>query len=276
MISIKSRQHKLQIFNKINQTTSSFIYKAKDQNTDKDLVIKIERVQGSRDLLNEVKIAKFLEDCPGIIKIIDYGFYENKRFLVYPFLSHSLLKKNFSREELHKCAKQLINTMEYIHSKGIVHCDISARNVLYSSLNKKYYLNDFGQSRHYDYTLEDAKTTELVGSPTYCSHHIHKYYEYMPRDDLISLGYLLFYCSTGSLPWCGLKTCREIKEKKIEFIDEYWDANIPQEVKIFLNYSFHLGMNEIPDYSILSKLFNEGEINERRMSNNNNILAIPI
>ena len=185
MISIKSRQHKLQIFNKINQTTSSLIYKAKDQDTDKDLVIKIERVQGSRDLLNEVKIAKFLEDCPGIIKIIDYGFYENKRFLVYPFHSHSLLKKKFSREELHKCAKQLINTMEYIHSKGIVHCDISARNVLYSSLNKKYYLNDFGQSRHYDYTLEDAKTTELVGSPTYCSHYIHKYYEYMPRDVFI-------------------------------------------------------------------------------------------
>ena len=275
MISIKSKQHKIQIFNKINQTASSLIYKAKDEESDKDLVIKIERTQGSRNLLNEVKIAKFLEDCPGIIKLIDYGFYENKRFLVYPFFSHSLFKTVLSRENLHKCAKQIINTLELIHKKGIVHCDISSRNVFYSPKNKQYYLNDFGQSRHFDYSIEDVKTSELVGSPTYCSHHIHKYYEYMPRDDLISLGYLLYYCSTGSLPWTGLRTCREIKEKKIEFIDEYWDADIPQEVKIFLNYSFHLGMNEKPDYGILAKLFNEGERNERRMSHGANIIAIP-
>ena len=98
----------------------------------------------------------------------------------------------------------------------------------------------------------------------------------MPRDDLISLGYLLFYCATGSLPWSGMKTCREIKERKIEFIDEYWNANIPQEVKIFLNYSFHLGMNEKPDYSILVKLFDQGERNERRMSRDHNIISIPI
>jgi serine/threonine protein kinase len=276
MLSIKSKKHTIRIYHKIIQTTSSVVYKAQDEISNKDLAVKVERNQGSKTLLNEIKIANFLEDCPGIVKLIDYGFYENKRFLVYPFLSRSLYNTVLSRKDLHKCAKQMIKTLELIHAKGIVHCDISSRNVLYSSTRKDYYLNDFGQSRHYDYTLEDAKTTELVGSPTYCSHHIHKYYEYMPRDDLISLGYLLYYCATGSLPWCGLKTCREIKEKKIEFMDEYWNSSIPQEVKIFLNYSFHLGMNEKPDYSILVKLFGEGERNEIRMNRDDNIIAIPI
>lgn len=276
MLSIKSKNHTIQIFQKINQTTSSVVYKAKDETSNKDLAVKVERNQGSKTLLNEIKIAKFLEDCPGIVKLIDYGFYENKRFLVYPFLSHSLYKTVLSREDLHKCAKQIIKTLELIHAKGIVHCDISSRNVLYSSIRQQYYLNDFGQSRHFNYTIEDVKTSELVGSPTYCSHHIHKHYEYMPRDDLISLGYLLYYCATGSLPWCGLKTCREIKEKKIEFMDEYWDSPIPQEVKIFLNYSFHLGMNEKPDYTVLVKLFGEGERKERRTSRDHNIIAIPI
>jgi len=276
MLRIKSKEHRIKIFNRINYTSSAIVYKAIDEDTDYDLAIKIEKNQNTKSLLNEIKIAKFLGNNSGIVKLIDYGFYENRRFLVFPYYTNSLYKTLLKKKQLFNCAKQIISTLEYIHSKGIVHCDISSKNILCSQNMNNFHLTDFGQSSHFNYTFEDVKSEELVGSPTYCSHHIHKYYEYMPRDDLISLGYLLFYCTTGTLPWCGMKTFREIKEKKLDFMDSHWNTQIPKELKIYFNYAFHLGMNEKPDYQILIKLFSNEERRERRVNKNNNVLTIPI
>lgn len=54
-------------------------------------------------------------------------------------------KYAFSREEIFKVGKQLIEILKYLHSKGIVHRDIRVPNTLYDG--QKVSLVDFGLSR---------------------------------------------------------------------------------------------------------------------------------
>lgn len=241
---------------KLCETSFSVIYKSISKKSSQENTIKLERTPNSSEyLLNETKIRKLLEGHNGILPIIDYGIYKSRRFIIYPYISSTLFRKKLSNSRLFSCAFQLIETLNYIHSQGILHCDISATNILHDPKKNKYYLSDFGQSKHYSFILNDTTTSARYGCPLFCSENVHNGYEYTFRDDMISLGYLLFYCIEGKLPWCGLNTQREIVDQKEKFRKKYWNLDIPKELKIYLNYCFHLKINERPEYNLLKKLF---------------------
>tara|TARA_B110000858_G_scaffold198523_1_gene266189 strand:- start:12283 stop:13074 length:792 start_codon:yes stop_codon:yes gene_type:complete len=241
---------------KIYETTFSVIYKSISKKNSQENTIKLEKTPKSSDyLLNETKIRKLLECHEGILPIIDYGIYKSRRFIIYPFINGTLFRKKLNTAALFSCAFQLIETLSYIHSQGILHCDISATNILHDTTENKFYLSDFGQSKHYSFILNDTTTSPRYGCPLFCSENVHNGHEYTFRDDMISLGYLLFYCIEGKLPWCGLNKKREIIEQKEKFRKKFWNLNIPKELKIYLNYSFHLEINSRPEHNPLKKLF---------------------
>lgn len=71
----------------------------------------------------------------------------------------------------------------------------------------KIYLIDLGlatqykrekkrQRRHYD---------GLIGTAKFCSIASHRGLNQLPKDDLESLGYILLYFVTGTVPWEGQK-----------------------------------------------------------------------
>ena len=83
-------------------------------------------------------------------------------------------------------------------------------------------------------------------------------YDYAPRDDFISLSYVLIYSIKNILPWSGKKNMTQIYLKKKTFRENIWEYDfIPNEIKIFSNYCFHLKINERPNYEILKKLFTD-------------------
>ena len=245
---------------KICETSFSVIYKSISKKNRRERTIKIERTPNSSEyLLNETKIRKLLEGHNGILSIIDYGIYKSRRFIIYPYVSNTLFKRKLNNSTLFLCAFQLIETLNFIHSQGILHCDISATNILHDINENNFYLSDFGQSKHYSFILNNVSTSPRCGCPLFCSENVHNGYEYTFRDDMISLGYLLFYCIEGKLPWCGLNKEREIVHQKEKFRKKYWTFNIPKELKIYFNYCFHLDINARPQYDLLKKLFQPKE-----------------
>ena len=249
-----------EIISKICETSHSLIYKAEDiHSKNLHVIIKMEKNTSNNYLMNETKIRKYLEDTDSIPTLKHYGIFQTRRFIIYPFIDKCLQKFWMNEKMLFNCGHQLLSILENIHKKGVVHCDISATNILYKKCGNRFYLNDFGQSQHYSFALQERREEKLKGCPMFCSLNVHKSLDYSPRDDLVSLGFVLVYCFRKGLRWCGLNNCNQIYEKKMEFKENFWKEVIPNDLKIYFNYCFHLGINEKPDYEMLKKLFSQSQ-----------------
>ena len=247
---------KYNIQQKICETKCSLIYKIAGNK-----IIKIEK-EGFNYLKNEIKIRKSLEENTyGILPIIDFGISNAERFVIYDYIEHTIYKRSLSKDELYKLAYTIITIMEYIHKRGIIHCDISAKNILYDSYKKKFYLNDFGHSKHITFYINEKGNKPMVGCPLFCSEYIHLGYEYAPRDDFISFAYVLIYSINNTLPWSGKNNLTNIYESKKNLRTHILSYSfIPNEIKIFCNYCFHLKPNQKINYAILKKVFKSGNI----------------
>ena len=123
---------------------------------------------------------------------------------------------------------QLIMRFRSIHDKGVVHCDIKPHNILMGIGNKSdtAYLIDYGLANFIidlnGMHIEFNKDSNLIGTVRFASPNSHQGYELSRRDDLIALGYLIYYIYNGSLPWQKdvnpqSEKCRIVAKKKYDF-----------------------------------------------------------
>ena len=93
---------------------------------------------------------------------------------------------------------QLINGIEYIHSKGIAHRDLKPENLLISK-NKILKIIDFGLSNFYD---GQKRLQTPCGSPCYASPEMVKGKKYDGFNiDIWAIGVILFAMLCGYLPF---------------------------------------------------------------------------
>ena len=118
---------------------------------------------------------------------------------------------------------QMIDRIEYVHSRKIIHRDIKPDNFVIGRNDKSHivYVLDFGLSKKY-YSVSHKchipfiKGKKLTGTARYASINALSGFEQSRRDDLESIGYILMYFIRGSLPWQGLKiNKKEDRYKKI-------------------------------------------------------------
>ena len=177
--------------------------------TQKKVAIKIldkNKIESRDDLERIIREMQILTEMhnPFVIKV--YKIYEDKNnFLIImeyceggELFNYIVKKKRLSEEEASYFFFQLINGIEYIHSKGIAHRDLKPENLLLSK-NKILKIIDFGLSNFYDGT---KRLQTPCGSPCYASPEMVKGKRYDGFNiDIWAIGVILFAMLCGYLPF---------------------------------------------------------------------------
>ena len=238
------------------------------------IAIKVEEQVQRSHLTMEFQILKELQG-EGIPKVYRLHNGHKHNYLLMQLLGKSLDKlfsdknRKFSIKTVSQIGYQMVQRIEYVHSKGYIHRDIKPGNFLIGKNldSKKIYIIDFGLSKKYiDKNNNHILYKEgkgLTGTARYVSLNTHYGIEQSRRDDMEGIAYNLIYFAKGKLPWQGVKTKnKKEKHKKImEFKEEYFPEKLcdglPEEFPTLLKYARKLDFDEKPDYKNIKIMFKQ-------------------
>ena len=176
-------------------------------------------------------------------------------------------QKKYSIKTVCMIGIQMIDRLEFIHNKNIIHRDIKPDNFVLGMDNKSHiiYALDFGLSKKFrsSRTHQHIKfnvNKKLTGTARYASINALKGCEQSRRDDLEAVGYVLMYFLRGSLPWQGLHVhkgedrYKKILAKKKSTSAEELCKGFPDEFAEYINYTRNMEFETDPDYKHLRGL----------------------
>ena len=167
------------------------------QNT--PVVVKIYRRKEAvkQEVLN--KLAKL--KSPGIVEIIDHGFYNGFACIVMPYyMNGSLAGKTLSYGVIKDIViPEVTAGLKYLHENGIIHKDIKPANLIISNDGKHVHIIDFGISSAKDDGVS-VLITKTGMSPEYCAPETFNNV-WVEESDFYSLGITLFELFKGHTPF---------------------------------------------------------------------------
>ena len=245
--------------------------------TDKKLfAMKTEKINTPQKMLESEAFYLYnLQGGLGFPKLITFGHTKKFNILIETLLDKSLYKLFVQNKT--KCniidvcliGIQILDRLEFIHSKDLIYRDIKPENFLIGIDDPNViYIVDFGLCKKYRSSKTGRhilpKTTgKFNGTLIYASPNVVKGKESSRRDDLISLGYMLIYLFKRKLPWeASFKDLDKSKYFELIYLKETDGCNelfknIPKEFTEYIKYTKNLKFEENPDYSYLRSLFNK-------------------
>ena len=277
------------------------VYKGLNINDKSYVAIKLERRNGKSDLLKIESNFLHLLKGYGIPELKGFGYSGNYNVLVQELLGDNLMQIKeredfrYSLKDISMIAIQLMDRIEFVHSRYIIHRDIKPENFTIGYKNNSLiYIIDFGISRKYRSShtgkhLQYSLTGKMFGTVRYASYNASRGLEQSRRDDLESIGYMLIYLFTNFLPWQGVNLRDHNRHKKymeMLVIKKYLPPErlcrgLPIEFVEYIKYCKNLGFEEDPDYEKLRNLFRSillkmNEINDMKFSFNMPSENLPI
>ena len=250
------------------------IYSGTNKTTGEEVAIKLEPAQTDQpQLIYEYKIYNLLQGGYGFPKVYEYSTEIKYNVLIMDLLGSSIesifnkFQKKFSLITCIMIMDQIVQRIEFLHSKNLLHRDIKPDNFLIGRGNKKnvIYAIDFGLSKkfrdsrtHLHIPYRDGK--DLTGTARYASINTHLGVEQSRRDDIEALGYMMIYLMKGHLPWQGMvnsnpkKKYDRIKKLKIEIKLPDLCAGLPKECIKFIQYARDMKFEDKPNYKYLRHL----------------------
>ena len=207
-----------------------------------------------------------------IPKLIKYGFEYEYNFIITSahrisleqlFISHS---RSFSIKKACEIILKTLISLELLHNNNIIHRDINPKVLSLESDGKiKFihlgYWKCFRNFRKNNKHIEFNTYKKMIGKNIiFGSVNNLIGFELSRRDDLQSLSYMLIYLIKGELPWdnINIKNSQEkikvILDMKKNIKNEKLTLGLPNEIKLFIDYTSKLKFEEEPNYNYLKKL----------------------
>ena len=250
------------------------IYLVKNEKDNKYYTMKAEKNDSNIKILEQEGYNLFLLKGLGIPQLVSYGKIKNYDILIQELLGKSLnelfIENNFqfSMNDICLISIQLIDRVEWVHSKTLIHRDIKPENFLLGSNNPNIiYLTGFGLCTKYcssksgKHIMPGFRGT-FSGTIKYSSANAQRGNQLSRRDDLESLGYTILYFMKGGLPWMNLNQNINEKEAYIKTYSmkkfmpvERLCKGAPSEMQDYFRYIRQLKFKEEPNYDYLRNLF---------------------
>ncbi|XP_008585829.1 PREDICTED: tau-tubulin kinase 2 [Galeopterus variegatus] len=177
-------------------------------------------------------------------------------------LRRSQSRGTFSISTTLRLGRQILESIEGIHSVGFLHRDIKPSNFAmgrFPSTCRKCYMLDFGLARQFTNSCGDVRPPRAVagfrGTVRYASVNAHRNREMGRHDDLWSLFYMLVEFVVGQLPWRKIKDKEQVGSIKERYDHRLMLKHLPAEFSIFLDHISSLDYFTKPDYQLLTSVF---------------------
>ena len=130
------------------------------------------------------------------------------------------LQGKTTRQARRRVARELIDAVRYIHSKGVVHRDLKPENILVTRNGENIKLIDFGLAD----TDGHAVLKQPAGTPRYMSPEQKVKAEADARNDIYSLGIIMEQMDLGRSFLYIINRCKSPKDHRYQNIGELQDA----------------------------------------------------
>jgi serine/threonine protein kinase len=198
---------KYRIDRRIGQGGFGEVFLGTDLNLKREVAIKVLTDVGyqeafKRRFLRESEaMAKLMH--PNIVTVFDFGEFEGRPYLVLELVTGLALiemaqKASLSVGQVIRLAIQACRAMAYAHDQGIIHRDLSLKNIMVTA-DEQVKILDFGLAKLI--SAEGQTSAELMGTPYYVAPEQVMGGDIDERVDVFAFGVCLFRLLNGRFPF---------------------------------------------------------------------------
>ncbi|KAF2716487.1 Ca2+/calmodulin-dependent protein kinase [Polychaeton citri CBS 116435] len=181
---------------------------------------------------------------PHIVSFVDWFESRDKYYIITQLATGGELfdriceKGRFTEKDASQTIRQVLEAVDYLHSKDVVHRDLKPENLLYltKAEDSQVVLADFGIAKHLDSPTGVLKT--MAGSFGYAAPEVMLKRGHSKPVDMWSLGVITYTLLCGYSPFRSESLADLIEETRhgrVVFHERYWKDVSPQAKAFILS-----------------------------------------
>ena len=217
---------KYQVIRRLGGGGMAEVFEAYDDSVNRYVALKVlhgkltENSEAVQSFLREARKVVQLEQHDAILTVYEVDLHNGSPFIAMQKVDGGSLEELLERrgvldiDVVRSVIGRVGGALGCAHDHHIVHCDVKPSNILLDRLGMAY-LADFGISRVVGDALSASTEAGSGCTPRYASPEQLEGVAANARSDVYSLGVVLFRMCTGSMPFPGVKTIEELRQRVV-------------------------------------------------------------